>query len=63
MTAEVAGPVGREASAATHQVVVNAEEQFSLWPLDRPLPAGWKPEGAATAVSDVSPTSPRPGPI
>lgn len=47
MTTDVAGPVGREASAATHQVVVNAEEQFSLWPLDRPLPAGWKPEGVA----------------
>ncbi|MFB6888202.1 MbtH family protein [Kitasatospora sp. NPDC056327] len=28
-----------------HQVVVNDEEQYSLWPLDRPLPGGWRPEG------------------
>ncbi|GAA3583098.1 MbtH family NRPS accessory protein [Nonomuraea rosea] len=28
-----------------HQVVVNDEEQYSLWPLDRRPPAGWRPEG------------------
>ncbi|MFF0458771.1 MbtH family protein [Streptomyces mexicanus] len=27
------------------QVVVNDEEQYSIWPLDRELPAGWRPEG------------------
>jgi len=27
------------------QVVVNDEEQFSIWPLSTPLPAGWKSEG------------------
>jgi MbtH protein len=30
-----------------HQVVVNDEEQYSLWPADRPLPDGWRAEGFA----------------
>lgn len=29
----------------TYQVVVNAEEQYSLWPADRDLPTGWRAEG------------------
>jgi MbtH protein len=33
--------------AARHQVVVNDEEQYSLWPFDRPLPDGWRAEGFA----------------
>ncbi|MFF8789321.1 MbtH family protein [Streptomyces sp. NPDC015125] len=28
-----------------YQVVVNNEEQYSLWPVDRALPAGWRAEG------------------
>ncbi len=24
-----------------YQVVVNHEEQYSIWPADRPLPLGW----------------------
>ena len=28
-------------------MVVNDEEQYSLWPLDRPLPDGWRAEGFA----------------
>lgn len=28
----------------THLVVRNHELQFSLWPADRELPAGWEPE-------------------
>jgi MbtH protein len=28
-----------------YQVVVNHEEQYSIWPVDRELPAGWKAEG------------------
>jgi MbtH protein len=31
--------------AARHQVVVNDEEQYALWPFDRPLPDGWRAEG------------------
>ncbi|MEV7615515.1 MbtH family NRPS accessory protein [Streptomyces sp. NPDC089799] len=26
-------------------VVANDEEQFSLWEADRPVPAGWYPQG------------------
>ncbi|WP_421109519.1 MbtH family protein [Streptomyces sp. NEAU-S77] len=28
-----------------YRVVVNDEEQFSVWPGDRDLPAGWREEG------------------
>ena len=28
-------------------VVLNDEEQYSIWPADRPIPAGWRPEGFA----------------
>ncbi|MFD6889363.1 MbtH family protein [Streptomyces sp. NPDC059957] len=28
-----------------HRVVVNDEEQYSLWAADRPLPAGWHEAG------------------
>lgn len=27
------------------QVVVNHEEQYSIWPVERELPLGWKAEG------------------
>jgi len=29
----------------THSVVVNHEEQYSIWPVAEPLPAGWRAEG------------------
>ncbi|EWC63680.1 putative MbtH-like protein [Actinokineospora spheciospongiae] len=29
------------------QVVVNHEEQYSIWPADREPPAGWTPVGVA----------------
>lgn len=28
-----------------HQVVINDEDQYSLWPMDRQPPAGWRAEG------------------
>ena len=28
-----------------YQVVVNHEEQYSIWPAERDLPLGWKAEG------------------
>jgi MbtH protein len=28
-----------------HLVVVNDEEQYSIWPKGRDLPAGWRPDG------------------
>ncbi|NBH02728.1 MbtH family NRPS accessory protein [Amycolatopsis sp. SID8362] len=29
----------------TFQVLVNDEEQYSLWPADKEVPAGWHPDG------------------
>lgn len=31
--------------AQQYQVVVNDEEQYSIWWVQRALPAGWDPEG------------------
>jgi MbtH protein len=31
--------------ATTYRVVVNHEEQYSVWPLDRELPLGWRDAG------------------
>jgi MbtH protein len=28
-----------------YKVVVNHEEQYSIWLADRPIPAGWRDEG------------------
>jgi MbtH protein len=28
-------------------VVLNDEEQYSIWPADQPIPAGWRPAGFA----------------
>jgi MbtH protein len=36
----------------TYQVVVNDEEQYSLWPTGRDAPAGWKPEGKEGTKSE-----------
>lgn len=29
----------------TYKVVVNHEEQYSIWPADREIPAGWREAG------------------
>jgi MbtH protein len=29
----------------TFQVLVNDEEQYSLWPADKEVPAGWRADG------------------
>ncbi len=29
----------------TYQVVVNDEEQYSIWPTEREIPAGWRATG------------------
>jgi MbtH protein len=31
--------------ATEYQVVVNDEEQYSIWPADREPPAGWRADG------------------
>jgi MbtH protein len=33
-------------------VVLNDEEQYSIWPAGRPIPAGWRPEGFAGTRED-----------
>lgn len=35
-----------------YQVVVNDEEQYSVWPGDRTPPAGWRPDGAIGTRAD-----------
>jgi MbtH protein len=34
-------------SPPRYQVVVNHEEQYSIWPADDPAPAGWQAAGFA----------------
>jgi MbtH protein len=41
-----------EDEETTYQVVVNDEEQYSVWPADRPLPAGWRAEGKTGLMRD-----------
>ena len=36
-----------------HRVVVNAEEQYSIWPLDRELPQGWFEAGKIRFPKDA----------
>jgi MbtH protein len=36
-----------EQQTRPHVVVVNDEEQYSIWPAERELPAGWRPDGFA----------------
>jgi len=36
---------GEEIDLGPYRVVVNDEEQYSIWPADREVPAGWQPAG------------------
>jgi MbtH protein len=36
----------------TYHVVINDEEQFSIWPTDREVPAGWRATGTSGAKAD-----------
>jgi MbtH protein len=31
----------------SYRVVVNHEEQYSIWPTDQEIPTGWWPEGTS----------------
>lgn len=35
-----------------HTVVINDEEQYSIWPTFRPVPAGWQEVGVRGAKQD-----------
>jgi len=37
---------------AEFRVVVNDEDQYSIWPADRPSPAGWRAAGFAGTRED-----------
>jgi len=36
----------------TYKVVVNHEEQYSIWPLDRENPAGWRDAGKSGSKAE-----------
>ncbi|GAA0421705.1 MbtH protein [Acrocarpospora corrugata] len=36
----------------TYQVVVNEEEQYSIWPADREPPPGWRADGTEGLKND-----------
>ncbi len=36
---------GGQASPTSYKVVLNHEDQYSIWAADRPNPAGWRDEG------------------
>ncbi|WP_435603463.1 MbtH family protein [Streptomyces sp. bgisy130] len=36
---------GGDETAVVYDVVINHEEQYSIWPVGRPLPAGWTAVG------------------
>jgi MbtH protein len=38
----------------TYQVLVNDEEQYSLWPADKEVPAGWHAEGMRGSREECS---------
>ena len=39
-------------SSAAYKVVVNQEEQFSIWPTDRDAPLGWREVGKSGPKED-----------
>jgi len=41
-----------ERQQAQHRVVSNDEGQYSYWPVERPLPAGWYDVGIAGSKQD-----------
>jgi MbtH protein len=34
------------------QVVINIEEQYSIWPVDKDIPPGWRSEGMQGSKED-----------
>lgn len=38
---------------AVYHAVMNHEEQYSIWPADRPLPSGWRVVGNAGTKAEV----------
>jgi MbtH protein len=38
-------PTGEDEDSRVYTVVVNGEEQYSIWPAGREIPAGWRSAG------------------
>jgi MbtH protein len=36
-----------------YKAIVNNDEQYSIWPADRPIPLGWKEVGKSGLKPDV----------
>lgn len=36
---------GKQEGTEIYKVIVNGEEQYSIWPADREIPSGWKDAG------------------
>jgi MbtH protein len=47
------GSVDEEEDTTTYTVVVNHEEQYSIWPAHREIPAGWDEEGTRGTKEEV----------
>lgn len=41
-----------EEDPAQYRVVVNQEEQYSIWPVDLSIPAGWREVGVSGSKSE-----------
>lgn len=44
--------MAEDTDGITYLVVMNDEEQYSIWPADRPLPAGWRGAGMTGPEAD-----------
>jgi MbtH protein len=54
MPVQIEGRVGESVfeHEARFAVVVNEEDQYSIWPAGRELPQGWRPEGVTGSEAD-----------
>jgi MbtH protein len=43
---------GGQKDSTTYKVVVNGEGQYSIWPADRAVPAGWREVGKSGEKDD-----------
>jgi len=45
--------MSEDSSESVVKAVVNSEEQYSIWPVDRDLPAGWRDAGKRGPKAEV----------
>lgn len=60
--ADSGGPANSQEAVESYDVVVNDEDQYSIWRTDRERPAGWRTEGSVTQRRSASGTYRRSGP-